>query len=355
MKARHLSPIDDSSNIGAMTTRKHLAFMRSWYPDYQDAVEASDSDRPYMQGQRLSTIDRRSIKATAGSSMTYDYTSHDFSKNGAFDYGAIADWMSLPQSYEPVLDGRRLLSLENTIAERTKRAAFLISEIDQVMDGRSTSPMELDNRLNTTLSALLLADQDEKSELEINEESSAEQNEEERGAELSDDESSTESISDFRAAFDERVKPLLARDPELAGRLIHRIVPILHFLGPLFIGDGILSLINGDAANDGGAEQAPRSGPSSSPQTTTNGSSSTAKTKGGSSKRPKDQQDDDDGGKKRRRKQKDPVPPSGPAEKNLVGRKLKCVFCAKDHIKHCFKDERPSNDSGFSDCHYMQA
>jgi hypothetical protein len=168
---------------------------------------------------------------------------------------------------------------------------------------------------------------------------------------LSDEESSIESISDFRRAFDEKIKPILDRDPELAGRLIHSIVPRLHFLGPLFKGDGHLCLIDGGAASDGGAEQASHSGPSSSPQTTTSGSSSTAKIKGGSNKRPKDQDDD---GEPRRRKKKDPGPPSGPSEIILVWRKLKCVFYAENPITQCFKDGRPSNDSGFSDCHYMQ-
>jgi hypothetical protein len=160
----------------------------------------------------------------------------------------------------------------------------------------------------------------------------------------SEDESSTSSISGVRRVFDERIKTL---DPVLASCLSRRVAPKLHYLAPLFKGDGLLSLLEEDVANDG--EQGPSS-QETSPSTPANNGSSSGTNQGtsGPSKRPLEQgQGGDDNNKRSKRNKQNPTPRSLPPTDRRSKPRFKCPFYAKCCITHCRKNRKASKTLGY--------
>ena len=84
LRERRLWLMDHSGSMVETTTSTHdsdVTAMRSWFTKYPAADEASNSARPYTQGQRLSIRDSTSTISKARSTKTYNHTSDNFNKN----------------------------------------------------------------------------------------------------------------------------------------------------------------------------------------------------------------------------------------------------------------------------------
>jgi hypothetical protein len=286
--------------------------------------------------------------------------SEDFNDNQSKSLASIAaiagssgdyDSNQKPTRFHKPVAGNRPVERWASSYERHESIAYRLRKLDDSgirvarLGFRKPSPEQWHNKLR----AMIQSDGGKKSYTALNE--SKDWNERASG---SGEESSTSSISDLRRVFDERVKTLLENDPGLVTRLIHHIAPKLHLLGPLFKGDGLLSLLEENVANDGEQEQGSQPASSSTSQNFNGISSWTSQNTGGPSKRPGEQrQDGDDNNKRSKRNEQNPIPHLPPGDTREKP-KFKCPFYAKCCIVHCRKNGRASTSSGYDTIHHIQ-
>ncbi|RFU29949.1 hypothetical protein B7463_g6407, partial [Scytalidium lignicola] len=168
-----------------------------------------------------------------------------------------------------------------------------------------------------------------------------------------DEGSGTDSISDMYRVAKFRVKAALENKPRLATRIWQHISPKLHFLNPLFKGDGLLRLLEEDVV-DGEQEKGPQPTSSSTSQFSGSTLGWTSRNYNASSKRLREHSRDDDDDKGSKRNKKHPTLPSLPPEEPWKKPKFKCPFYAKCCNTHCKKNGRASTSLGYDTFHHIQ-